>query len=387
MCRVGGIVYGQEREEITTPEIAAVLYKELVFGGPHAWGWASFNEADSEITWAKQPGRCDSKNARRRQLRQIDKDAKWFILHTRFATHGSPQDNLNNHPILHDNIVGIHNGILRNHEEILKETGRHDDGSEVDSEAIFAAVNKWGLQNGLKRVKGDMVAVFADARRPEFLYIARSHGRQVTLGWTDKGNIIFASEIQALKRLERHGIKFTKFSTVSENRLLTLKDGKITNRVRYAPVPVRSKWNPGSLAVYGQFPWEHSYTSQADHDKRQKELEETFGVERELVEHFKKNRKSDRKPTLKDEIRLDRASRRGEILFPKKHDERPAAPESSWIWDEEDSWLWDDDTNVPVVIDGRESGTGLEMFWFRGQYLTRQEYEEALLFPELYTQD
>lgn len=235
MCRIFGISYDTEREAIDTAKIASILYPALVHQGPHAWGWMSYNEANEGIDWEKTSGRCDTKEARKQQRKFIDKNAKWFVGHLRYATHGRPDDNRNNHPIPHANIVGVHNGVLRNHNEILKKTGREDPKAIVDSEAIFAAVNKWGPSQGLARIRGDMVTVYADVRRPHVLHIARSFGRQITLGTTEKGNLIFASEQQALERLEKHGIKFVKFSTVSENRLLIIRNGKIIQRHRFAP--------------------------------------------------------------------------------------------------------------------------------------------------------
>ena len=61
-----------------------------------------------------------------------------MILHTRWATQGSPNENENNHPIDARGIVGVHNGTISNDDAIFKMTG-HKRHGEVDSVAIFSA--------------------------------------------------------------------------------------------------------------------------------------------------------------------------------------------------------------------------------------------------------
>lgn len=251
ICRLFGISYGDKgQEEIPTSEIAATLFYLLVKGGPHAYGWMSYNEDRDEINWAKTPGRADSNEAMDWFADEIDNEARWFVGHTRYATDGDPSDNRNNHPIWHGEVVGVHNGVLSDWEPILAETGREDEGAEVDSEAIFAAVEKWGTVEGLKKIRGSAVTLFSRLSAPDVVCLARTSGRSVTLGWTDRGNMIWASEESALLSLEYWGIKFVKVSKVSENRLLLIKNGDIIHRVRFRPIEKKvvapfdwSKWD------------------------------------------------------------------------------------------------------------------------------------------------
>ena len=68
--------------------------------------------------------------------RQHDYPAKVYLGHCRKGTIGDKEDNENNHPIKIKNIVGVHNGVIRNDEEIQKHMGCKRDG-KVDSELIF----------------------------------------------------------------------------------------------------------------------------------------------------------------------------------------------------------------------------------------------------------
>jgi hypothetical protein len=229
MCRIAGVSIANRDEKLDVGEIAACLFPEMVRQGPHAYGWMTYNEEENEITSAKFVGRSDTDDAWNNIIQNVDPVARWGVFHTRFATHGDPKDLRNDHPIKHGKIIGVHNGILRNHEDILAITGREDPKTQVDSEAIFAAVNKWGPTKGLRRIQGDMVTVFANIEHPRTLRIGRTFGRQLTIGFTVKGNMIFCSDQAFLRKLEPE-IKFDHFTTISENRLLVVKDGKITKR-------------------------------------------------------------------------------------------------------------------------------------------------------------
>jgi predicted glutamine amidotransferase len=233
MCRIFGVSYGDTPEDLSPGEIAERLFPAFVEGGPHAYGYMQYQDGEG-ITFDKWEGRADTEQALDRAYYGIKDDARWFVGHLRFFTLGSPSNPNNNHPIPHGRILGVHNGVLDNHNDILRNTGREDEDTQVDSEAIFAAVNKWGPKKGLRKIKGKMVAVFVDARTPDRIRIARSHSRSLFVGWTKKGNMIFGSEKLPLEELSIDSeIEFTKFSNVGEYRLLTIQNGLITQRGTY----------------------------------------------------------------------------------------------------------------------------------------------------------
>lgn len=67
---------------------------------------------------------------------QYQEPCRIYLGHCRKGTGGDKEDNANNHPIKLKNLVGIHNGVIRNDDEIFEKLSCKRDG-QVDSEAIF----------------------------------------------------------------------------------------------------------------------------------------------------------------------------------------------------------------------------------------------------------
>src|SRR5918992_3701215 len=68
------------------------------------------------------------------------------LVHVRDYTKSHPTIEANNHPVRHGTVVGIHNGIIVNDEEIFARYGfdRAHPEMTVDSEAIFALAEHAG---------------------------------------------------------------------------------------------------------------------------------------------------------------------------------------------------------------------------------------------------
>ena len=119
--------------------------------------------------------------------------ARIFLGHCRAGTGGAKEDNNNNHPIKIGNLIGIHNGVVRNEEEIFKNLGCGRDG-QVDSEAIFRMFDHFTnggkepftidmIQDVVDRMDSEhtvclfnadnpyQVPVFRDGRPCEFVFI------------------------------------------------------------------------------------------------------------------------------------------------------------------------------------------------------------------------
>lgn len=241
MCGIMGISFGEggpDAEAWTPTEFMQIMFPAIVHRGPHAFGWMWYD--GENVYYQKYAGKVsDPENlAKVGFAPDVDESKiKWLVCHVRYFTHGDPSNNLNNHPIQHGKILGVHNGVIRNYQEILDETGRHDVDTEVDSEAIFAAVDHYGHRAGLRKIRGDMVAIYTNLDKPATLHITRSDGRPLQTCKTPSGSYVFASEE---KVIDATGITHTTYSPLSRNRLIRVRDGKVLERItvrKDAPQP------------------------------------------------------------------------------------------------------------------------------------------------------
>lgn len=105
--------------------------------GPHAWGMAWVDRAGKMRTY-KQHGRIVDALG----LLAMAKDARLLIGHCRWATHGDPRDNTNNHPHDGGDSWVVHNGVIGHYEEIA-DRHRLDLFTDCDSEVLGAMLRKF----------------------------------------------------------------------------------------------------------------------------------------------------------------------------------------------------------------------------------------------------
>ena len=100
----------------------------------------------------------------------VPADATQLLIHVRDYTKGHPSIAANNHPVRHGPVVGIHNGIIVNDDELLgaHACARAEPRMTVDSEAIFALAahsrNDARALEAAPRLDGRRVARRARAR-------------------------------------------------------------------------------------------------------------------------------------------------------------------------------------------------------------------------------
>ena len=168
----------------------------------------------------------------------VPADASAALLHVRDFTKGHPSLDANNHPIRHAGLVGIHNGIIANDDEIFARHGleRAEEGMTVDSESIFALVARYGHDRGrvLEELYGSMAAAWLDESAPNALFLARGIGRPL---WIGRGRraFVFASTRSTLELAQRYTGLRLRLSEVGEGRLLTVVDGQLERVDAFEP--------------------------------------------------------------------------------------------------------------------------------------------------------
>jgi glucosamine--fructose-6-phosphate aminotransferase (isomerizing) len=146
--------------------------------------------------------------------------------HTRWATHGEPNDK-NSHPHLSESgdLAIIHNGIIENYatlKEGMIQRG-HTFHSDTDSEVLAHLIEDVMLNTGLpladavrsalKQVVGAYAIVILSKNHPEHLIAARKGSPLVVGLGHDRGEFLFASDATPI-------IEYT-------NKVIYLKDGEI----------------------------------------------------------------------------------------------------------------------------------------------------------------
>ena len=173
----------------------------------------------------------------------IPSRATQVLVHVRDYTKGHPTVLANNHPIRHGAVVGIHNGIIDNDDEIFARHGfgRAEPGMTVDSEAIFALAEAHGSDpRGLEELYGAIAAAWIDERDPETLFLARGVGRPLWLG-RGRHEVFFASTRAALQVVEETLRVALRATEVDEGRLLRLTGGKVAGEAPFPRRPVVSR--------------------------------------------------------------------------------------------------------------------------------------------------
>jgi glucosamine 6-phosphate synthetase-like amidotransferase/phosphosugar isomerase protein len=159
------------------------------------------------------------------------------LVHVRDYTKGHPRIEANNHPIRHGAVVGVHNGIIFNDDELMETHGfeRAQPEMTVDSEAIFALAEAHeGHAEALEKLRGSMATAWIDERRPGTVFLARGVGRPLWVA-TGREGAFFASTKHALEVVERYLRLKLRKRELAEGTLVALADGEQLSEERFEP--------------------------------------------------------------------------------------------------------------------------------------------------------
>jgi len=136
-----------------------------------------------------------------------DNSPHTVIFHTRSKTKGSQANSKNNHPVWSkiNGCVLVHNGIIRNDDEIIKELKWSREG-EVDSEAILAIMDQTAVLDAAKelgKLEGSMALAAISTSWPDHLILYR-HSNPIVFSMDDSNDILFfASTVGAIVQSTR----------------------------------------------------------------------------------------------------------------------------------------------------------------------------------------
>jgi glucosamine 6-phosphate synthetase-like amidotransferase/phosphosugar isomerase protein len=232
MCGIAG--YSLRPDSRLERTLAAqALLAAIAERGADAVGYAYRGPRDRYATVVKQR----TPASRFLDRVSVPMEATELLVHVRDYTKGHPSIAANNHPVRHGPVVGIHNGIILNDDELLAphSCARAEPRMTVDSEAIFAiAAHSQNDARALERLRGAMATGWLDEREPGTVFVARGSGRPLWLGETCEG-VFFASTRLALDVVERYCDVKVRKRELRAGTLLALADGRIASRRRFRP--------------------------------------------------------------------------------------------------------------------------------------------------------
>lgn len=213
MCGIVGVIgkIGKAERDV---------FKQLLIvdslRGPDSTGF--INAKGNRTDYFKKAGDPYFVMESRRFDTELLKPSNVLIGHNRWATVGAV-NTMNAHPFDFDNVIGVHNGTLRNKHALLD-----SHKFVVDSENLYHAINVDGVHNTIPKVEGAWSLVWWDKKEQKVNFLRNEERPMAMCVSTDKKTLFFASEVgMLLWILARNGIKHEPIVLTSVDHLYTLK--------------------------------------------------------------------------------------------------------------------------------------------------------------------
>ena len=207
MCGIVGFVGNQQAAPILLAGLAKLEYRGYDSAG------LAVRDGDGKIEVVKAKGRLKVLAEKTNGGQALAGDCG--IGHTRWATHGEPSET-NAHPHCSDdgNVVGVHNGIIENYQELKDKLLRkgYQFYSETDTEVAIKLVDYYykkylgtpvdAINHAMVRIRGSYALAVMFHDYPEEIYVARKDSPMI-LGMAD-GECYGASDVPAILKYTRN---------------------------------------------------------------------------------------------------------------------------------------------------------------------------------------
>ncbi len=149
-------------------------------------------------------------NASYQPSQLVEKGYPYSVIgHARLVTNGSQLHNINNQPVIKDGIIGIHNGIIVNVDELWAEASELERHYAIDTEILLALIRNYlvhgdnlqvSLSNTMRQIYGTVSTALLFNDRLKAV-LATNNGSLYVLK-NQKDFIVFASEEYFLHQLD-----------------------------------------------------------------------------------------------------------------------------------------------------------------------------------------
>jgi len=220
MCCIFGIGlfnnHGIESASALTGVISR-LFKEAESGGRLAAGLSIMREKTAHvlrrpISASELVGSSEYMDFMHENLKPTDESNKLMSIigHCRWPTQGPPENNLNNHPQVIDNIIGVHNGVISNDHELFKSFEKViTRKAMVDTEIIFQLIKHFNKSensrtvDAIEKTTGYLVGGYACAmqntKHPYNLYLFKRGNPITVMRYPKAGIIMFGTRASFMK--------------------------------------------------------------------------------------------------------------------------------------------------------------------------------------------
>ena len=230
MCGIIGYIGAENSVEHLIDGLRALEYRGYDSAG------VAFFDGNGGIRCVKASGRLG--NVEKKLVSVPEKDSSHCgIGHTRWATHGAPED-INSHPHGTENLMLVHNGIIENHAALKKELSAlgYTFVSETDTEVAAKLLDYYYLKENkdpmkaidrlIHHLSGSFALGMIFSGDTEHIYATRRDSPLIV--GIGKGENFIASDITAILSSTRDyfGLEEGEIAKVGADDILVTKDGK-----------------------------------------------------------------------------------------------------------------------------------------------------------------
>lgn len=194
MCGIGGIFMPQG-EHFPVEDIQ-YLWQLLEDRGTHAAGICyRWTDSDKDIVYKRDSAATEI-------LSVVEKCAgyntTYAFFHTRYTTQGSTSNNGNNHPVVSQDIILTHNGVI--HDEPIFNKLRVKPLHTVDSEALNAALRHRSTSWLADNVQGSVSIAWVDiTQNQEKVHLFTNGRNPLVVARLTNGAVVWASTLQHIE--------------------------------------------------------------------------------------------------------------------------------------------------------------------------------------------